>query len=202
MSQIEYGRIVDGKIVEYPVFELHIKNRAHPKDWYTEVIHLQQPEYDARFEYIQQELEITGNYIVAKYKVVPMSVDRILNRLFYPNGMFNFEQPGEMVAPVELAIGDVDPHLVNVIVARVSLEIGQKLDEFAKTRNYDDVKSAVTYLNSAIPKFKTEAERIAALRDQTYASLYQFIEDIRTGTKPAPKSFSEINVVLPELTWE
>ena len=202
MSQTEYGRIIDGKVVEYPVYELHIKNRAHPKEWYTEVIHLVVPEHDSRYEYIQQALEITGAHIVAKYNVVPMTVDGILNKVFYPNGMMDMSKPGEIVQPAEININDVDPALVSAVVARVSLEIGQKLDDFAKTRNYDDVKSAVTYLNSDVPQFKAEAERIAALRDQTYSLLYQYISDIKTGVKPIPKSFGEINAILPELTWE
>ena len=201
-ERTEYGRIVDGKVVEYPVYELHIKNRAHPKEWYTEVVHLQKPVIDERHQQIRQELEITGKIIVAKYVAVPLSVDAILDKLFYPEGRFNRENPMEQVEPVELAIGGIDPELVSIITERVSQQVGQALDAFAKTRNYDDVKSAATYVNSAVPQFKAEAERVIALRDQSYASLYQFIQDVATGAKPVPKTYAEVQAILPELTWE
>ena len=64
------------------------------------------------------------------------------------------------------------------------------------------MKSAATYVNSAVPQFKAEAERVIALRDQSYASLYQFIQEVTTGVKPVPKSYAEIQAILPELTWE
>jgi hypothetical protein len=91
---------------------------------------------------------------------------------------------------------------VAIITDRVSKQVGEALDAFAKTRNYDDVKSVATYVNSSVPQFKAEAERVIALRDQSYANLYQFIQEVTTGVKPVPKSYAEVQVVLPELTWE
>lgn len=202
MDQQVYARIVEGKIVEYPVYEIHIKNRAHPMNWYTPVVYLERPSFDDRYESIQEKLQITGNFVVASYEVTQMSVNSILNRLFYPNGMHNPMNPVEAVEPEAVTIATIDPFLMNKVAEKVSAEIGVALDEFAHTRNYDDVKSCATYVNSANPQFKAEAERIISLRDQTYTALYTYLSDVTTAVLPLPKSFADIQAHLPTLAWE
>lgn len=204
MENIVYARLKDGKIAEYPVFAIHIKNRAHPLDWYTPVIYLEKPEYDKRYQSLKEELQITGNYVIASYNIKPLSVNTMLNNLFYPNGRINITNPGEQVEPEEISIADVDQDLFAKIVERVSFEVGQSLDTFVVTRGYDDVKSCASYVNSSNPQFQAEATRTIALRDQTYTNLYTYLDTLISGTNPLPKSFNEIKVTanLPELTWE
>lgn len=77
----------------------------------------------------------------------------------------------------------------------------QRLDTFARTRNYDNILSAATYATSTIPKFAAEGQRAVDLRDQTWATLYQILADVQAGTRPMPTSFADIEPDLPELTW-
>jgi len=201
MEQQVYARIVEGRIVEYPVYEIHIKNRAHPMDWYTPVIYLEKPSFDDRIETIREELQITGKHVVASYVIVPMSVDAILNKLFYPNGRHNIANPTEEVQPENITVATIDPFLLNKVAQKVSLEIGEELDRFVKERNYDDVRSCVSYTNSTNPQFKAEADRVIALRDQTYGALYAYLSDVTAGNAPLPKSSQDFRQNLPALTW-
>jgi hypothetical protein len=201
MEQQVYARVVEGRIAEYPVYEIHIKNRAHPMDWYTPVIYLQKPTYDDRFESIREELQITGKHVVASYVVGQMSVDAILNKLFYPNGRHNIANPTEEIQPENITIATIDPFLLNKVAQKASVEVGETLDAFVKERNYDDVRSCVSYTNSSNPQFKAEADRVIVLRDQTYSALYAYLADVTAGTVPLPKSSQDFKQGLPALTW-
>lgn len=197
-----YARVVDGAIAEYPVHEIHIKNRAHPKEWYTPVVFLKQPTYDQRCEQLTEVLHIAGTSVVSQTVVKNLSIDTILDKLFYPNGSkFDPLNPGQQIEPANITIGDIEPDLLQKVISLVSEEVGQTLNDFVKTRNYDDVKSCATYVTSTNIQFKTEAERVILLRDQTYSALYVYIDQVVTGQVPVPKSFDEIKALLPELTW-
>jgi hypothetical protein len=197
-----YARVIDGAIIEYPVYDIHIKNRANPIEWYTPVVFLKDPEFDPQTEYLKEVLKNNGNVIVSEKIVLKQNVENILNRLFYPDGrQFDHMNPGEVVQPAVVNIGDLAPEFLQKVIDQVSKEIGDSLDAFAKTRNYDDVKSCATYVSSTNPQFKAEADKIIELRDQTYSALYNYIGQIISGQAPVPKSFSEIKAVLPELVW-
>jgi hypothetical protein len=77
----------------------------------------------------------------------------------------------------------------------------QRLDEFARTRNYDGILSACTYATSAIPKFAAEGQYAVQARDATWAALYQFMADVQTGAQPVPSGFEDVEPLLPELEW-
>jgi hypothetical protein len=77
----------------------------------------------------------------------------------------------------------------------------QRLDDFARTRNYDGILSACTYTTSAIPKFAAEGQYAVQARDATWAALYQFMADVQTGAQPVPSGFEDVEPLLPELEW-
>lgn len=77
----------------------------------------------------------------------------------------------------------------------------QRLDDFAKTRNYDGILSATTYATSTIPKFQQEGQYAVVARDQTWATLYEILAEVQAGTRPAPTSYAEIEPELPVLAW-
>lgn len=201
MTDKVYGRIVDGEVVEYPVYEIHIKNRAHPKSWYTEVVKLKTPAVNPIFEYIREELSIAGGVIIATPKVVKNTLDEVLNNLAYPNGR-NIPIGGEDDGRVEVTFANLDPSIVSRVVDMVSKQADDMLDAFVQTKFYSSVASAATYLGSANLQFKAEAERVVYLRDQTYGALYTYLGEVTAGTRAVPISFSEIETNLPTLTWE
>ena len=77
----------------------------------------------------------------------------------------------------------------------------RRLDNFAKTRNYDGILSACTYATSNIPKFATEGQYCVNARDSTWAKLYQILEEVQSGVRPIPTNFAEIELELPVLNW-
>jgi len=77
----------------------------------------------------------------------------------------------------------------------------QRLDDFARTRNYDGILSACTYATSTVPKFASEGQYCVEARDATWAALYQILADVQAGTRPAPTGFSDIDGDLPALAW-
>lgn len=87
------------------------------------------------------------------------------------------------------------------LLAHVTTETQRRLDDFARTRMYDNILSACTYASSAVPKFAAEGQRAVELRDQTWTKLYEVLDEIKAGTRPVPASFAEIEPELPVLSW-
>jgi hypothetical protein len=77
----------------------------------------------------------------------------------------------------------------------------QRLDDFARTRNYDGILSACTYATSTVPKFQAEGQYCVEARDDTWATLYTLLAEVEAGTRPIPSGFSDIEPELPVLAW-
>lgn len=80
-------------------------------------------------------------------------------------------------------------------------QVQARLDNFAKTRNYDSILSAATYATSNVPKFRAEGQFAVDLRDSTWSALYSILADVETGKRPVPTSISDIEQLLPSLIW-
>lgn len=78
--------------------------------------------------------------------------------------------------------------------------IQTRLDEFARTRNYDDILSAATYATSAIPKFKAEGQYAVEARDATWTKGYEILGEVQVGQRPMP-TLEEVFAELPSLAW-
>ena len=87
------------------------------------------------------------------------------------------------------------------IQALVVTATQQRLDDFAKTRNYDGILSACTYAGSLIPQFKSDGLYCCTMRDATWAALYTFMAEVQAGTQAMPNSFADVEPLLPVLTW-
>lgn len=77
----------------------------------------------------------------------------------------------------------------------------QRLDDFAKTRNYDGILSAATYATSPTTKFYTEGQYAVNCRDATWSALYSILAEVQAGTRPMPSSYADIEAELPVLEW-
>lgn len=76
-----------------------------------------------------------------------------------------------------------------------------RLDDFARTRNYDGILSACTYATSTVPKFAAEGQYCVEARDATWAKLYAMLAEVEGGTRPMPSGYSDTEGELPELVW-
>lgn len=76
-----------------------------------------------------------------------------------------------------------------------------RLDAFAKTRNYDNILSACTYATSPTAKFAAEGQYCVIQRDATWAKLLKILDDVSAGIRPVPAGYAEIEPELPPLIW-
>ena len=76
-----------------------------------------------------------------------------------------------------------------------------RLDDFARTRNYDGILSLCTYATSTVPKFQAEGQYGVDARDTTWAALYTIMSEVEAGTRPTPSGFQDIEQLLPTLAW-
>jgi hypothetical protein len=197
MEQAIYARVENGVIVEYPVYLIHITNRAHPLDWYTPVRYEAKPEVPAFFS-LQEEPVISGKEVVVKYKLVPDTLDSILYNLYYPR-----PAPGEMPSnePAVVTFANIPPATVERIIVTTRELVQKRLDAFAGLKNYDGILSACSYYGSSTPSFKAEADVAVAARDDSWMALYQYLGKVQMGISPVPKTVAEIEQELPVLTW-
>jgi hypothetical protein len=100
-----------------------------------------------------------------------------------------------------------DPALIppvkspEVLQAEIVEATQKRLDDFARTRNYDGILSLCTYATSSVPKFQAEGQYGVNARDNTWATLYTILAEVEAGTRPMPTGYADIEADLPELTW-
>lgn len=75
------------------------------------------------------------------------------------------------------------------------------LDEFARTKGYDNILSVCTYVSSPIAKFAEEGQRAVNLRSAMWQKLFDILDEVESGSRPVPTSFDQIKDELPVLTW-
>ena len=92
------------------------------------------------------------------------------------------------------------PPTVAEIIATYTAAIQKRLDDFARTRNYDGILSAATYATSQVPKFKAEGQYAVEARDATWAKCYEVLAAAEAGSRPMP-TLDELLAELPTLTW-
>ena len=99
---------------------------------------------------------------------------------------------------VEDGVAELPPVDMQAIILSATQE---RLDAFARTRNYDGILSACTYATSSIPRFAIEGQAAVDSRDATWSTLYSLFGEVLAGTRPMPSSFAEVEPLLPELVW-
>ena len=82
----------------------------------------------------------------------------------------------------------------------MEFEARQRLDDFARTRNYDNILSACTYATSTVAKFCAEGQYCVDARDATWNACYVILADVQAGTRPMP-TLEQIMSELPVLEW-
>jgi hypothetical protein len=117
------------------------------------------------------------------------------------------------LTPVEIAgtwtqqwsVVPLDEAEQSAMAAQIQSEIvtatQQRLDNFAKTRNYDGVLSLCTYASSPNTKFQAEWQYGVEARDATWTKLLEILAEVEAGTRPMPSGYADIESELPPLVW-
>lgn len=78
--------------------------------------------------------------------------------------------------------------------------IQSRLDDFAKTRNYDSILSACTYATSSVSRFAADGQYAVNARDTTWAVCYGILASVQSGARSMP-TIVEVESELPVLVW-
>ena len=191
-----FARVTDGKVVEYPVYRIHIRNRAHPLSYYHRVVDAGAPIPD-EFGTVDQTLEVhPDNTVHVVYTKRPLTLSEILRT-------FKVQNIKDPMASVEAKpISEIDPATVQHVYNLAGDYISVKLDEFARTKQYNDFIHLTGYRYSAIPSFAAEAVRGYTLRDQIWVNLLGYFTQVTSGAVPVPTSIADVDALIPDLTWD
>jgi len=95
---------------------------------------------------------------------------------------------------------DPPPPTAEQIVAQYTAAVQKHLDDFARTRTYDNIMSAATYATSTNPKFAVEGKYAVEARDATWVKFYEVLAAVEAGSRPMP-TLDELLAELPVLAW-
>lgn len=135
-----------------------------------------------------------------------INVPHLIGDTQYPVGWF-FDADNRAASDVLEVADDAETAAANQaayvagVIANVTSGTQQRLDDFARTRNYDGILSACTYASSGVPKFAGEGQYCVDARDSTWATLYTFMAEVQLGTKPMPTGYADVEPLLPALAW-
>lgn len=87
------------------------------------------------------------------------------------------------------------------IRAQIEDGVQQRLDDFARTRGYDNIVSACSYATSQHPKYGPEGRYCVTVREATWDAMFSIEAEVLAGTRPMPMSYDEIEPELPALVW-
>lgn len=95
-----------------------------------------------------------------------------------------------------LALANVQRIQTEIVAA-----VQSRLDDFARTKNYDGILSLCTYASSTNPAFAAEGQTGVDLRDATWTKLYQILGEVQDGAHAVPTCFADIEAEFPVLEW-
>ena len=194
MSKI-YALVVDRDITVYPLTPEEIVQRNAPYEDYFEVFYNQKPVYTPLTQYLEETPVVIANYVLVNYEVKLKTIEHLLGEIFEVAGAIVNNQPS-------IDISQVPSDLLKATVDLVKIRTQDLLDSFAKTRDYDDIKSVCSYKDSTVEKFRLEAVRAIYLRDTTWESLNNYLNNVISGNASAPLGWKDIVSNLPTLSWD
>lgn len=147
-----------------------------------------------------------------RYKIIETDVVLTRSQLANTHPHVSFPAEGEIVPDILALLGlevypDEPPHeptpeeLAQALQDAVVAATQRRLDDFARSRGYDNILSASTYATSAVPKFAAEGQVCVNARDATWATLYTVLGEVLAGTRPMPSGYADIAPLLPALEW-
>ena len=93
------------------------------------------------------------------------------------------------------------PKLMELLQLKIMTATQQRLDDFARTRNYDGIINLCTYASSQNVKFKAEGQCGVDARDATWEKLFDIFAKVDPETKLTFTSYTDIEHQLPALVW-
>ena len=142
--------------------------------------------------------------IVPLYVTDPPAYDTMTQSVIrdggqYVMGRWEYKWRIDQLTPEQIAANQAAAQAA--FISMVTANTQTRLDDFARTRNYDGILSACTYASSPSPTFAAEGQYCVNQRDATWAALYSLMAQVQAGQRPMPTTWEEVEVLLPVLTW-
>lgn len=197
MHNKTYALVDHGVVLEFPLTEDDINAINIPTNNYLPCYHDEQPTFDSELEYLVQVPIILNDIVIVKYRVIKYTLNEKLARLLvdYPT----IEVDENNIPWIDLT--KISQTTLLAVIKLVKDTVQKRLDDFAATKGYDDCKSVVAYQFSSEVEWVADAERAIYLRDTSWKNLYTYLANLQTGAIHPPRSFADIEVLLPVLTW-
>jgi hypothetical protein len=203
MEQTVYARVYDGKIIEYPVYEIHIRNRVHPFDWYKKVEKSERPASTV-YQYVKETLTVNNDRVMSNYHVVDHGLDYLFSMIYSSN---DYSQ--KPVSNKDIPINQIEDQFISAapegymeaLTTAVDRYVSNLLNEFAATSGFDSINSLVSYKDSTVAEWASMANEFIILRDLMWTTCINMQKELRAGTKSIPKSLLEFTELLPELKY-
>lgn len=187
MNEELFAKVVDDMVTVFPI-TLELLNSDYSDDLdIVDCFHNQKPTIDMSMQQYEMFPVCMRGHVLINYNVKDKTVEDL------------FDEMNAIVPTVTLAT--IDPMLFNALDVRMKERIQGMLDDFARTRNYDNIASAISYTSSSVTAFQTEAARCEVLRDTTWNDLNSYLGGVMTGVTPLPTEWLAVKAVLPDLTW-
>lgn len=74
------------------------------------------------------------------------------------------------------------------------------MDSVVRTRNYKNIHTAASYVNSTNEKFAREGAACNKWRDDVWDKCYAILDEVKTGKRAIP-TLEEVIAELPKLVW-
>ena len=83
---------------------------------------------------------------------------------------------------------------------RLTKVVQTHLDVTARAKGYDSALSCVSYMDSTIPAYRTEAAAMRDWRDAVWVRCYGLLAEVRSNAGPIPSEEDVLNA-LPKINW-
>lgn len=172
-----------GVVVEYPVYAGAIRN-AHPNVSFPQSMPAASI---AEYGYVP---------VTSAPMPTPARLQKVEERLpVLHSGQWTQVWAVVDMSPAEIVVAN------QLLQADIAAQTQERLDAFARTRNYDDIKSACTYAGCSVPRFNAEGSYCQDKRAETWDKLYQILAEVEAGTRPMPGGYGDVEPELPALVW-
>lgn len=146
-------------------------------------------------------VDMTGdeieNYIAEGYFLVRLEN---FNKLIGNTGKFY------KISHIDGSVYEIEQQKTNeeeqqaMIQAQLTAAVQNWMDKTVQARNYDNIHTACTYVNSTDETFKAEGTACLAWRDEVWRSCYNILNDVLSGQREIPTE-EELIAELPKLEW-
>jgi hypothetical protein len=87
------------------------------------------------------------------------------------------------------------------LIASFQTSVQDRLDTFAKTKDYPHIARAISYIGDANAEFNADGIYCKGARGSTWTYLYGELAKVKAGTRALPASYEELEAELPLLEW-